>query len=88
MSSKEGYVTPTKTEPVALGALVQIALNAVLTLLVAFNVVTLTGEQTAALYGVANVVVTIVVAVKARSVVYSPYTVQEAMKPSPEDLHA
>lgn len=73
-------------EPVALGALVQIGLNAVLSLLVAFNIVTLTTEQTAALYGIANALVAIAVALKARSVVFSPFTVKQAMAPSPEDL--
>lgn len=72
-------------EPVALGALVQVALNAVLALVVAFGV-DFTTEQTAALFGVANALVAVVVAWKARSVVYSPHTVHEAMKPSPEDL--
>lgn len=62
-------------EPVALGALVQIGLNAVLTLLVAFNIVSLNGEQTAALYGIANVIVIVAVAIKTRSVVFAPYTV-------------
>ena len=73
-------------EPVALGALVQLGLNAVLTILVAFSVVSLSGDQTAALYGAANALCAIVVAWKSRSVVYSPYTVTQAMKPSPEDL--
>jgi len=75
-------------EPVALGALVQIGMNTILTLLVVFGVVNLTGDQTAALYGVANFVVIVVVAWKARSVVFSPHTVHEAMKPSPEDALA
>lgn len=74
----------TNREPVALGALVQMALNAVLTLLVAFEIVSLTDLQTAALYGVANVGCVIVVAIKTRSVVYSPFTVKQAMVPSPE----
>lgn len=76
----------TQKEPVALGALVQVALNAVLSILVAFGIVTLDGDQTAALYGAANAAVAVVVAVKTRAVVYAPSTVAEAGRPSPEDL--
>ena len=71
-------------EPVALGALVQVALNAVLAIVTAFNVADLSADQTAALFGGANALVAIVVAWKARSVVYSPYTVQIAGAHSPE----
>ena len=73
-------------EPVALGALVQMALNAVLTGLTEFNVIDFTGNQTAYLYGAVNTIMVIFLAIKTRSVVYSPYTIREAMAPSPETL--
>ena len=65
----------TQKEPVALGALVQMGMNAILTLLVVFSIISLTGEQTAALYATANFLVILVVSWKTRSIVYSPYTV-------------
>lgn len=73
-------------EPVALGAIVGVVLNAILVVLSTFNVVDLNAEQTGAIFGLANAVTFVVVAVKTRSVVYAPYTVQQAGKPSPEDL--
>lgn len=69
---------PTKTEPIALGALVTLVLNAVLGLLAAFSIADLTADQTAAVFGIANVLVVLVVAIKTRSVVYSPATVAQA----------
>lgn len=73
-------------EPVALGAVVGVVLNAILVVLAAFDVADLSADQTAAIFGLANALTFVVVAFKTRSVVYSPYTVQQAMKPSPEDL--
>lgn len=69
---------PTKSEPIALGALVTIILNAALLVLSAFGVASLDGEETAAVYTGANALVVLVVALKTRSVVYSPATVQQA----------
>ena len=68
----------TKTEPVALGALVTSAVNAVLLVLSAFNVASLSGDQTAAVFGIVNIVIAVVIAIKTRSVVYAPATVQDA----------
>jgi hypothetical protein len=76
----------TTKEPVALGALVQMVLNAILTGLTEFNVIDFTGNQTAYLYGAVNVVMVVFIAFKTRAVVYSPYTIREAMAPSPETL--
>lgn len=67
----------TKPEPVALGAIVQIALNAVLSVLVAFGIVSLTADQTAALYGAANAVVAVVIAVRTRAIVLAPTVIVE-----------
>lgn len=71
----------TQREPVALGALVQIGVNAVLSALVAFHVVTLDGDQTAAVYGIANAVVAILIAVKTRAVTFSPADVNANYTP-------
>lgn len=73
-------------EPVALGALVQIGVNAILSALVAFHVVTLDGEQTAAVYGVVNAIVAIVVAIKTRSVTFSPADVNANYTPVIADV--
>lgn len=81
----EPQKTFAKSEPVAFGAIVYIIVNLILTGLAVWDVASLTSEQTAWVYLAANGVTTIVVALKTRSVVYAPYTVQEAMKPSPED---
>lgn len=68
-------------EPIAIGALVQIGMNAILSALVAFHIVTLDGEQTAALYGIANAAVAVAVALKTRSVTFSPADVNENYTP-------
>lgn len=62
-------------EPVALGALVGVILNAVLLALSAFGILSLSDMQTAAVYGLANAICFVVVAVKTRQVVFSPYTI-------------
>lgn len=77
----------TRTEPVALGALVQLVLNAVLVILTAFNVTDLNAEQTAALFGGANALVAVIVALKTRSVVFSTATVENAERESALDPH-
>lgn len=73
-------------EPIALGALVQIGVNAILSALVAFHVVTLDGDQTAAVYGVVNAVCAIVVAVKTRQVTFSPADVNANYTPVIADV--
>lgn len=80
-------------EPVALGALVGVILNAVLLALSAFSVVSLTDMQTAAVYGLANAICFVAVALKTRQVVFSPYTiannsvtpVSQPKPPAPQD---
>lgn len=76
----------TQREPVAIGALVQVGMNAILSALVAFHVVALDGNQTAALYGIANAVVAIAVAVKTRAVVFSPADVNANYTPVVADV--
>ena len=73
-------------EPVVLGGLVILAYNAILTALLEFNVWSPTAGQQRALYGLVNAALVIIVAFKTRSVVYSPYTVSQATKPSPETI--
>lgn len=68
----------TAREPVALGYLAVLLLNALLTGLTVFDVVDLTGEQIAWAYMALNAVVLLVAAVKTRSVVFSPATVARA----------
>lgn len=78
--------TFSQKEPVALGALVQGALNAILLVLSSFHLASLSGEQTAAIFALANIALIIVVAFKTRQVVFSPYTVAN---PTPaEELSA
>lgn len=79
-------MTLTQREPIALGALVQIGVNAVLSALVAFHVVTLDGDQTAAVYGIVNAVVAIVIAVKTRAVTFSPADVNANYTPVVADV--
>lgn len=78
----------TRPEPVALGAIVQIALNAVLSILVAFAVVSLTADQTAALYGAANAVVAVIIAVRTRAIVLAPSAIAPPVPGSAEDQSA
>jgi hypothetical protein len=77
----------TQKEPVALGALVGVVLNAVLGALAAFGVADLTAEQTAAVFAVANALVFVAGAFLTRRVVYSPYTVEVAMAEAAVDPH-
>lgn len=67
-------LTPSR-EPVYVGALVTLGANAVLTILTVFEVLNLTAEQTSAVYMALNFLVALAVAIKTRSVVWSPDTI-------------
>lgn len=71
-------------EPVVFGALVLTTVNAVMALVLALGI-DVSSELQAAIVGIVNIIVVWIVALRTRSLVYAPYTVQQAMKPSPED---
>jgi hypothetical protein len=74
--------------PITLGAIVQISLNAVLTVLLAFGVVSLTADQTGALYGAANAIVAVIIAVRTRSIVLAPTEIVPPAPGSAQDISA
>lgn len=69
---------PTRTEPIALGAVVYLAVNLLITGLTTFGAVSLTSDQTSWVYLAANVITTIAVAIKTRSIVWAPASVEDA----------